>query len=686
MMVHVGSKKAMFVGAAALAIVVSGSTGALAQNCGSIGTLLGGGPNAQSIFASGISATAALAASITAANTAFLTQSTAFVSAQPNPQPGDDGGGVWTRGVGGELNLKSSSSINATASVASVPPATSSGSTTCAAKFSESFGGFQVGQDVAKLNIGDGWNIHLGTTAGAIESSGNIVGGSPAGGLGGSPLVQVPFSSTAQSPFVGTYLVATRGNFFVDGLVRYDNYDTNLNSPGSAIFNQRIDAHGYSASVSAGYNYHLPDSNWFVEPSAGLIVSRTTVDPLSVTNPAFGAGIQGFSGTAQINAITSDIGRVGLRVGTTVETGNLVLQPFVAASIWHDFAGNITATYNSCSNCAFLGAPESFVASMGTTNVGTFGQYSVGVSGQIVNTGWLGFVRLDYRNGDRLESLSGTGGIRYQFLPDGVASANMPVKAPLYKAPPPPPVSWTGLYIGGYGGVAYGRSEFDVPSAAAAVMNAVPPFSQVSPTLHTSGILAGGTLGYNWQIGTYVLGIEGDGGWTNTTGSVQCAPLTTGLSGGGVSLNSPPFFQTTCHDDLSWIATVAGRIGYLWDPRTLFYLKGGAAWAKETWSATCNLGPLNGTLGPTAGLPPGVQACTNPAGVLLNNISASEVRLGGLVGFGTEFALTRNWSAKGEFDWIDFGTKSLTLSDGTAMSGKQYMFETKIGLNYHITP
>ena len=44
-----------------------------------------------------------------------------------------------------------------------------------------------------------------------------------------------------------------------------------------------------------------------------------------------------------------------------------------------------------------------------TSRVGTYGQYSIGLAGQIVNTGWLGFVRVDYRNGDRIEGLSGTG-------------------------------------------------------------------------------------------------------------------------------------------------------------------------------------------------------------------------------------------------------------------------------------
>jgi outer membrane autotransporter protein len=627
------------------------ATGAQAQNCGTITTPFG---NPIGAFGSAVAAGSAISSAITAANTAFLTQSTAFVSAPANPQPGQEGGGVWVRGVGGELNLKSSSTISGTTFVGGVP--TGSGGTTCATNFHESYGGVQFGSDVAKLNL-DGWNVHLGTTAGAMWSSGDIVGGSPTDPTFGPTTTQVPFNTTSQSPFVGTYAVATKGNFFVDGLIRYDNYDLNLNAPGSNIFNQRVDAHGFSASGSVGYNYQVPNSKWFVEPSAGLIWSRTTVGSFAVSTPSpFGS----FSGTGQINDITSLIGRAGLRVGTTVEAGNVVYQPFVAASVWHDFGGNITGSYQSCANCIFVGAtPAALTGTISTTNVGTFGQYSVGVSGQLVHTGWLGFVRLDYRDGDRLQSLSGTAGIRYQFTPDVVARGPMAVKAPVFKAPVMAPVSWTGWYIGGIAGADFGRSEYIVPGLAGA-------------DIHPSGALAGGTIGYNYQAGKYVFGVEADDSWTNYRGSAGCSPLVTGVAA------TPAFFQTTCNDRMSWIATIDARLGYLLTARTLGYVKGGVAIGHETWSATCNLGPLNGTL---AGA---LQSCTNPAGALLGNISASDTRVGGTMGYGVEFALTQNWSAKGEYDWMDFGAKNLTASDGTVFTAKQWsVSEVKVGLNYH---
>jgi opacity protein-like surface antigen len=644
----------------ALAASLFAASGAQAQNCGALA--MGTPFNFASIAATGISASQAVASSVIAANIAFLSQSTAFVGAPSDPKPGQEGGGVWVRGVGGDLALKTTTTVVGTGTAPNFPGGASTGTTTCNTKYSESFGGFQVGTDVAKLNLG-GWNVHLGTTAGAMETKGNIVGGSPAGGLPPSPFtpVQVPFNTTAQSPFVGTYIVATNGGFFVDGLLRYNVYDTSLSSPGSNLFSQKADAHGVSLSGSIGYNYNIPNSKWFVEPSAGVIWSRTNVDPLNVNSPSNGAGpLAGFSETVNINDINSTIGRVGLRVGTSFQSGNVVYQPFVAASAWHEFGGNLTANESSCANCFFFPTAGTFGTSLSTTTFGTFGQYSVGMSGQIVNTEWLGFARVDYRDGPNLQGWDLTGGIRYQFTPEVVANHALPVKAPVFKAPVVTPINWTGWYVGGIAGADYGRSEFIVPGLAGA-------------NIHPSGVLLGGTVGYNYQIDKYVLGIEADDSWTNYRGSAGCAPLITGLA------TTPAFFQTTCNDNMSWIASVAGRAGYLFGPRTLTYLKGGVAFGKETWSATCNFGPVNGTATGTT-----LQACTNPAGAFLNSISASDIRVGGLIGYGVEFALTQNWSAKGEWDWMDFGSKTLIASDGTAFTAKQWsVSEVKVGLNYH---
>ena len=82
----------------------------------------------------------------------------------------------------------------------------------------------------------------------------------------------------------------------------------------------------------------------------------------------------------------------------------------------------------------------------------------------MVNTGWLGYARVDYKEGSQIEGWGASAGLRYQFTPEMIASV-MPVKA---KAPARPyiaPTSWTGFYVGGILGADYGRSDVTVLTA-----------------------------------------------------------------------------------------------------------------------------------------------------------------------------------------------------------------------------
>ncbi len=270
------------------------------------------------------------------------------------------------------------------------------------------------------------------------------------------------------------------------------------------------------------------------------------------------------------------------------------------------------------------------------------------MNGQIANTGWLGYVRVDYRNGDRIEGWSGTGGIRYQFSPlEGAPAAGLykaPVKAPIAERAP----NWTGLYIGAFGGAVYGSSKMEFPGLGAA-----------GPQI--AGALGGGTLGYNYQMGPWVLGLEGDAGWTNAKGSVACA--------GPVAANQDALFSTDCAGKSDFIATATARLGYAWG-RALYYAKAGGAWTHESFTVTCNQ--------PTGTPIP----CENPAGANLTQISVADDRAGWTVGYGVEFALTPNWSAKGEVNYIDFGNRNLTAQDGTVINAGMRVTEGKIGINY----
>jgi opacity protein-like surface antigen len=635
-----------------MAVGVLGSSGAMAQACGPLSTgstFAGSQFDWKSLFGAGLSGANALASTIQATNTAFLTQSTALVGAPGDPKPHQDGSGVWARMVGGEQTTQTGGSAAYAYNAPSFPAVDSNGSTVCNTKFQQSFAGVQIGQDIGKLNI-NGWNVHLGTTAGVIGTQGQIVNGNtPAGGT---------FNTTTQAPFIGTYLVATQGNFFIDGLVRFDYYQTNLDSPTINLFNQSLDAYGYSVSSSAGYHWDVPNTKWFIEPSVGMIWNDTKVGALATAgqsvNLAGGFSITDFKGTTYISDLTSLVGRAGVRVGTSLDIGELALQPFAAASIWHEFEGGFTATYSSCPNCIFQGAgpgtASNLTATMTGQGVGTYGQYSVGVAGQLKGTGWLGFARVDYRDGEHLQGLSGTGGIRYQFTPTAVTA--MPVKARPVEAA----VNWSGLYLGVIGGTEYGHGALTFPGVAS---------TEVRP----AGMFGGGTAGYNVQATNWVYGIEADLAGAGVQASSACTPLFAGTT------TNPALFQMTCHDHSDWVATVAARLGLLFTPRVLAYVKAGGAVENETVSMSCNLGSLNGTQGV-------VQNCVNPAGNVVSGASGALTRAGWTAGFGSEFAFTSNWTAKAEVDWLGFGSKNVTLNDGTVVNSTQRITQGKIGLNY----
>ena len=126
------------------------------------GLVPGFNPSAILPFAAG-GAVNSLVSAINTANTAFLTQSTAFVSAPANPQPNQEGGGVWTRGIGGEITTKSTSTTSNVAVGGFGLP----GTVNCNNQTRLNFAGAQVGMDTSVLNYG-GWNLHVGSTVGYI--------------------------------------------------------------------------------------------------------------------------------------------------------------------------------------------------------------------------------------------------------------------------------------------------------------------------------------------------------------------------------------------------------------------------------------------------------------------------------------------------------------------------------------
>jgi outer membrane immunogenic protein len=208
-------------------------------------------------------------------------------------------------------------------------------------------------------------------------------------------------------------------------------------------------------------------------------------------------------------------------------------------------------------------------------------------------------------------------GVAILALGVGAASAADIARRPApYKAPAfvEPQFTWTGLYAGAFGGGAWGRSDFSAPLATG--------------TFDTDGWLAGGTIGYNYQLpNNIVLGIEGDAAWTDIKGSAACPA--------GI-----------CETKNDWLATVRGRAGYAFG-RFLPYITGGAAFGDIKTSAT-GLG------------------------------SSTTTRAGWTVGGGLEANIAGPWSAKVEYLYVDLGR-------GGSILGSDASFKTNIvraGINY----
>src|SRR5579863_6048879 len=207
-----------------------------------------------------------------------------------------------------------------------------------------------------------------------------------------------------------------------------------------------------------------------------------------------------------------------------------------------------------------------------------------------------------------------------------------PARAPIYTKAPvmAPAYSWTGCYVGGNAGGLWTTKTWSVATTGAA-----------ESTQDISGGLAGGQIGCNYQVTTWVFGIQGDYDWSNAGGTAADASFVGG----------------TDHSNVKSLASVTGRVGYTWD-RFLGYVKGGGAWVRDDYSVSNAVGLAS---------------------------SASETRNGWTLGVGGEYAFTDWLSGFAEYDYYDFGTTSNTFTGllGTGTSSiKQTVSVAKGGINF----
>jgi len=202
----------------------------------------------------------------------------------------------------------------------------------------------------------------------------------------------------------------------------------------------------------------------------------------------------------------------------------------------------------------------------------------------------------------------------------------MVTKAPVMAEPV---WNWTGFYAGVNGGFGWARSAHtDVTGASTGLFN-------------QRGGLIGGTLGYNWQTGPAVFGLETDLDWANIDGSQAACGF------------------GNCFTTMRSFGTARGRLGYSfnnWMP----FIAGGLAYAN-------------------------IRAGQDGVG----GAASDQWRAGWTIGGGVEAMFAPNWSAKIEYLYADFGTNAATSYTPVGIRGvnvgasERNVNIVRAGINYH---
>ena len=154
------------------------------------------------------------------------------------------------------------------------------------------------------------------------------------------------------------------------------------------------------------------------------------------------------------------------------------------------------------------------------------------------------------------------------------------------------------------------------------------------------GGFGGGQIGYNFQSGSFVYGVETDFQGAGITDSVN-----------GLSANGAPFSSS---ERVDWFGTVRGRLGWAFGP-TLVYATGGFAYGNVNQRAV-----LDG-----------------------DTFASNTTQTGYTVGGGVEYKFNPAWSIKAEYQYIDLGNQKLTDGLGNSTNDLDTNFQTaRVGLNY----
>jgi outer membrane immunogenic protein len=231
------------------------------------------------------------------------------------------------------------------------------------------------------------------------------------------------------------------------------------------------------------------------------------------------------------------------------------------------------------------------------------------------------------------------------ILGTAVASAaDLPAR-PYTKAPAvvAPVYNWTGFYVGGNVGGQWGTSDPTTATVFSPVgyfaTTSVPAINLVgAQRINSSSVTGGFTAGFNWQVSSLVLGVEGDINYFGFKGSATGSAL--------YPCCAPTNFTVNSSVSADWLATIRGRIGFLATPNLLLYGTGGAAIADV--KANFNF--------------------TDTFATAAESAAIRDTRVGWTAGGGGEYAIGNGWSFKAEYLYVDLGRSSVTSTNLTAFT------------------
>jgi outer membrane immunogenic protein len=262
-------------------------------------------------------------------------------------------------------------------------------------------------------------------------------------------------------------------------------------------------------------------------------------------------------------------------------------------------------------------------------------------------------------NGIGLLAVVGFLGPTIAVAQDAVPQQRQAVQPPQQRqtAQPQGVPNWSGGQIGGSSGVSFVNNGFVEPGAyicdAGTILGVDCIETPFSFSGHPVSYTIGAFLGYRWQLGNDVAGVEADWSWKNgaTSSGSFVSPAPAGNTGDTLTQRAD---SMTGSISQTWDSSIRARYGYLVTPFTLVYATGGLA-----------LGQINGTFTYNGVLLPPFLV----PGIATANSSWSDVRPGATLGAGVETEVWRRWKIRAEYRYTEYRMYTKTVPVTTACIG-----------------